>query len=216
MINRVVLVGRMTRDPELNRTAGGNTLTRFTLALDRNYRSNDGSQSADFIPCVCWNKTAENVAQYCGKGSLVGVEGRIRSNSFTTRDGQKATRIEVQADSVQFLETRAARERYQQSQQNRVSDDNFYGGNNSYNNNNSYGNNSYGNNSGYSNNNYNNNNYGNSYSNQNNNTNYTQNSQPQNQNNENSDFSDMKKVDVEKDFDDATNSYDIMEDDIQF
>ena len=195
MINRVVLVGRMTRDPELNRTAGGNTLTRFTLALDRNYRSNDGSQSADFIPCVCWNKTAENVAQYCGKGSLVGVEGRIRSNSFTTRDGQKATRIEVQADSVQFLETRAARERYQQSQQNRVSDDNFYGGNNSYNNNNSYGN---------------------SYSNQNNNTNYTQNSQPQNQNNENSDFSDMKKVDVEKDFDDATNSYDIMEDDIQF
>ncbi len=211
MINRVVLVGRMTRDPELNRTAGGNTLTRFTLALDRNYRSNDGSQSADFIPCVCWNKTAENVAQYCGKGSLVGVEGRIRSNSFTTRDGQKATRIEVQADSVQFLETRAARERYQQSQQNRVSDDNFYGGNNSYNNNNSYGNNSYGNNSGYS-----NNNYGNSYSNQNNNTNYTQNSQPQNQNNENSDFSDMKKVDVEKDFDDATNSYDIMEDDIQF
>ena len=211
MINRVVLVGRMTRDPELNRTAGGNTLTRFTLALDRNYRSNDGSQSADFIPCVCWNKTAENVAQYCGKGSLVGVEGRIRSNSFTTRDGQKATRIEVQADSVQFLETRAARERYQQSQQNRVSDDNFYGANNSYNNNNSYGNNSYGNNSGYS-----NNNYGNSYSNQNNNTNYTQNSQPQNQNNENSDFSDMKKVDVEKDFDDATNSYDIMEDDIQF
>jgi single-strand DNA-binding protein len=219
MINRVVLVGRMTRDPELNRTAGGNTLTRFTLALDRNYRSNDGSQSADFIPCVCWNKTAENVAQYCGKGSLVGVEGRIRSNSFTTRDGQRATRIEVQADSVQFLETRAAREKYQQSQQNRVSNDNFYGGNNNYNNN------GYGNNGGYSNNNnnfgnsnYNNNNYGNNnYSTQNTNTDYTQNSQPQQpKNNENNNFSDMKKVDVEKDFDDATNSYDIMEDDIQF
>ena len=81
MINRVVMVGRMTRDPELRRTGNGAAVTSFTLALNRNYNSADGQQ-ADYISCVVWNKVAENVAQYCAKGSLVGVEGRLRSRSY--------------------------------------------------------------------------------------------------------------------------------------
>lgn len=197
MMNRVVIVGRMTRDPELRRTGSGRAVTSFTLALNRNYNSSDGQQ-ADFIPVVCWNKTAENVAQYCSKGSLVGVDGRLRSRNYENNQGQRVYVVEVVADSVQFLETRAARERYQANQQNHVSDDNFYGGNN-----------------------YNSNNQGNY---QNTNNNYQNNSananasqaQNKNQNQKNSDYYDMKTVDLEKDFDDAVNTYDIMEDDIQF
>lgn len=201
MMNRVVIVGRMTRDPELNRTAGGNSVAHFTLALDRTFKSGDGQQ-ADFIPVVVWNKQAENVAQYCGKGSLVGVDGRLRSRSYDNKQGQRVFVVEVQADSVQFLETRAARERYQANAQNRVSNDNFY--NNSNNGNNSYPsqqNNSYAQNNNF--NNANSNNYNN------------QDTKPQTQN-QNNDFYDMKTVDVDKDFDDAVNSYNIMDDDIQF
>lgn len=221
MMNFVVLVGRMTRDPELRRTGNGTAATHFTLALNRNYNSADGQQ-ADFIRVTCWNKTAENVAQYCGKGSLVGVEGRLRSGSYTNNQGVNIPTVEVVANQVTFLESRAARERYQQNQQNRVSDDNFYGGN-------SYSNNNYnqGGNNNYSNNNYNQgnaqSNYGqanaqgnNNYRNNSQNNNAPSGNQDQNQNQKNSDYYDMKTVDLEKDFDDAVNTYDIMDDDIQF
>ena len=114
MINRVVMVGRMTRDPELRRTGNGAAVTSFTLALNRNYNSADGQQ-ADYISCVVWNKVAENVAQYCAKGSLVGVEGRLRSRSYDNAQGQRVYVTEVVCDSVQFLETRAQRERNQSS-----------------------------------------------------------------------------------------------------
>lgn len=109
MMNRVVIVGRMTRDPELRRTGNGTAVTSFTLALNRNYNSADGQQ-ADFIPVVVWNKAAENVAQYCSKGSLVGVDGRLRSRSYDNAQGQRVFVVEVQADNVQFLETKASRE----------------------------------------------------------------------------------------------------------
>ena len=104
MINRVVMVGRMTRDPELRRTGNGAAVTSFTLALNRNYNSADGQQ-ADYISCVVWNKVAENVAQYCAKGSLVGVEGRLRSRSYDNAQGQRVYVTEVVCDSVQFLES---------------------------------------------------------------------------------------------------------------
>ncbi|MEE0967481.1 MAG: single-stranded DNA-binding protein [Bacilli bacterium] len=125
MMNRVVLVGRMTRDPELRRTGSGAAVTTFTLALNRNYQSNDGQQ-ADYINCVVWNKIAENVEKYCSKGSLVGVDGRLRSRSYDNAQGQKVYVVEVVCDSVQFLETRAARERQQQMQQPQVRQDDFY------------------------------------------------------------------------------------------
>ncbi len=118
MLNRVVMVGRMTRDPELRRTASGAAVTSFTVALNRNFNSADGQQ-ADFIPCVVWNKVAENVDRYCSKGSLVGIEGRLRSRSYDNNQGQKVFVVEVVCDSVQFLESKGARERNQQQ-------DNFY------------------------------------------------------------------------------------------
>lgn len=105
MINNVVLVGRMTRDPELRRTGNGTAVTSFTLALDRNYNSSNGQQ-ADFINCVVWNKPAENTAQYCSKGSLVGIEGRLQSRSYQNNQGQTVYVTEVVCSRVQFLDTR--------------------------------------------------------------------------------------------------------------
>jgi single-strand DNA-binding protein len=162
MLNRVVLVGRMTRDPELRRVGSGSAVTSFTLALNRNFQSADGQQ-ADYIPCVVWNKVAENVEKYCSKGSLVGVEGRLRSRTYDNAQGQKVYVVEVVCDSVQFLETKAAREKAQQSggyQQPLYSEP-----------------------------------------------------QPTNTNN---DFYNMKTVELEKEFDNSENTFDIMEDDIQF
>ena len=106
MINRVVLIGRLTRDPELRRTPQGDAVTSFTLAVNRNYTDKDGQQQADFINCVVWKKTAENVERYCSKGSLVGVEGRIQTSSYDNQQGQKVYVVEVICNSVQFLDTR--------------------------------------------------------------------------------------------------------------
>ena len=110
MINRVVLVGRMTRDPELRRTPQGDAVTSFTLAVNRNFTSRDGQQQADFINCVVWRKSAENVERYCSKGSLVGVEGRIQTRSYENSQGQKKYIVEVISGVVQFMETRAVNE----------------------------------------------------------------------------------------------------------
>lgn len=106
-INRVVLTGRMTRDPELRRTAQGDAVTSFTIAVNRNFTNRDGQQQADFINCIVWRKLAENVNQYCSKGSLVGVEGRLQTRSYDNTQGQKVYVVEVICDSVQFLETKA-------------------------------------------------------------------------------------------------------------
>lgn len=106
MINRVVLIGRMTRDPELRRTGQGDAVTSFTLAVNRNYTSRDGQQQADFINCVVWRKPAENVERYCSKGSLVGVEGRIQTRNYDDAQGKKVYVVEVICDSIQFLDTK--------------------------------------------------------------------------------------------------------------
>lgn len=126
MINRVVLVGRLTKDPELRRTQQGDAVTSFTLAVNRNYTSRDGQQQADFINCVVWRKPAENVERYCSKGSLVGVEGKIQTRSYDNSQGQKVYVVEVVCDSVQFLETKSAGERQSQPQQMQQSNDNLY------------------------------------------------------------------------------------------
>lgn len=119
MLNRAVLVGRLTRDPELRRTNNGTPVTSFTIAMNRNFTSQNGERQADFIPCVVWNKQAENVAKYCAKGALVGVEGRLQSRTYEAQDGRKVTVIEVVCDSVQFLETKSqsSSRAQQQSQQ---------------------------------------------------------------------------------------------------
>ena len=163
MINRVVLVGRLTRDVEVRKTASGLSVATFTVACDRRMaRGQDGNnqQSADFISCVAWRQAADFLGSYARKGALVGVEGRIQTRSYDNTQGQKVYVVEVICDSVQFLETRAARERQPQPQQ--------------------------------------------------------QMQQPYQQPQNNDNFYDMKTVELEKEFDNSINTYDIMEDDIQF
>jgi len=107
MINRVVLVGRLTKDPVLRKTANGASVTSFTLACTRRFKQ-EGQPDADFINTVVWNKTADSVQQYMHKGSLVGVEGRIQTRSYDDKDGKRVYVTEVVADSVQFLESKSA------------------------------------------------------------------------------------------------------------
>lgn len=104
MLNRVALVGRLTRDPELRRTSNGKAVTSFNLAVKRNFKSDD--QEADFINCVCWGKIAENTERYCSKGSMVSVDGRIQTRNYDNNQGQKVYVTEVIADSVQFINTK--------------------------------------------------------------------------------------------------------------
>lgn len=104
MLNRALLVGRLTRDPELRRTSNGKAVTSFNLAVERNFKSDD--QEADFINCVCWGKIAENTERYCSKGSMVSVDGRIQTRNYDNNQGQKIYVTEVIADSVQFINTK--------------------------------------------------------------------------------------------------------------
>lgn len=110
MVNRIVLVGRLTRDPELRRTTNETPVASFTLAVDDRVKDANGQKSTTFITVTVWNNQADNVAKYCRKGSLVGVDGRIRQRTFERRDGTKASVIEVIADNVSFLEPKDARE----------------------------------------------------------------------------------------------------------
>lgn len=105
MLNRVTLIGRMTRDPELRRTGNGKAVASFALAVNRNFKTGDG-QEADFPNVVCWGKVAENTAQYCSKGSLVSVDGRLQTRTYENNNGDRIFVTEVVADSVQFIDTR--------------------------------------------------------------------------------------------------------------
>ena len=105
MLNRVTLVGRLTKDVELRRTGSGKAVAYFNLAVNRNFKTGDG-QEADFINIVCWGKVAENTANYCSKGSLVSVDGRLQTRNYENNQRQKVFVTEVVADSVQFIDTR--------------------------------------------------------------------------------------------------------------
>jgi single-strand DNA-binding protein len=104
MMNRVVLVGRLTKDPDLRYTPNGVPVATFTLAVNRPFSSQAGEREADFINCVVWRKPAENVANFLKKGSLAGVDGRIQTRNYEGQDGKRVYVTEVQAESVQFLE----------------------------------------------------------------------------------------------------------------
>lgn len=104
MINRVVLVGRLTKDPEFRTTQSGIDVANFTLAVNRNFTNAQGEREADFINVVVFRKQAENVNNYLSKGSLAGVDGRVQSRSYENNEGKRIFVTEVVADSVQFLE----------------------------------------------------------------------------------------------------------------
>ena len=111
MINRVVLVGRLTRDPELRKTQSGTSVVSYTLACDRRFKT-PGQPEADFISCVAWNKTAEVMAQYLHKGSLIGIEGRIQTRNYENQQGQRVYVTEVITDSFDFLEPKNSHSQY--------------------------------------------------------------------------------------------------------
>jgi single-strand DNA-binding protein len=104
MMNRVVLVGRLTKDPDLRYTPNGVPVATFTLAVNRPFSNQSGEREADFINVVVWRKPAENVANFLSKGSLAGVDGRVSTRNYEGQDGKRVYVTEVQAESVQFLE----------------------------------------------------------------------------------------------------------------
>lgn len=104
MINRVVLVGRITRDPELRKTTSGISTVSFTLACNRKFSNSQGGQDADFINCVAWRQSADFMANYIKKGNLLGVEGRIQTRNYKDQSDRTVYVTEVVCDSVQILE----------------------------------------------------------------------------------------------------------------
>ena len=105
MINRIVLTGRLTKDPEPRTTKTGKTYVSFALAVDRS-RKVEGQPEADFINCVAWNRQAEAMAQYLHRGSLIGIDGRLQTRSYDNKQGQRVYVTEVMVDSFTFLEPR--------------------------------------------------------------------------------------------------------------
>lgn len=106
MLNRVILIGRLTQDPVLSYTQSGKAVAKFTLAVDRGIKDQTGKSQADFIDIVVWDKQAENVSNYVKKGHMVAVEGRLQVRSYETQEGQKRRAWEVVAGRVVFLERR--------------------------------------------------------------------------------------------------------------
>ncbi|WP_119316913.1 single-stranded DNA-binding protein [Companilactobacillus formosensis] len=165
MINRVVLVGRLTRDPELRYTANGAAVASFTVAVNRQFTNSQGEREADFINCVIWRKAAENFSNFTNKGSLVGIDGRLQTRNYENQQGQRVYVTEVVVENFSLLESRAESEK--RNSGNNSNQAPSYNNNNQSNqspfgnNNNNYGNNAGNSNFDNSNNNSNNNNQSN-------------------------------------------------------
>jgi single-strand DNA-binding protein len=121
MLNRVILIGRLTRDPNLRYTQNGHPVVNFSLAVDRPYTSQDGEKEVDFIDIVAWRKLAEVVANNLDKGRLVAVEGRIQTRMYDDREGNRRKVWEVLADNVRFLDWRKDK----QNDQGEYEDDDY-------------------------------------------------------------------------------------------
>lgn len=118
MINNVVLVGRLVRDVDLKYTNSGRAATNFTLAVNRDFKNEQGVNEADFISCAAFGKQAENMARFLGKGSLIGVEGRISTRSYQAKDGKTVYVTEVITSKVGFLESKKQGNTNQQTNSN--------------------------------------------------------------------------------------------------
>lgn len=140
MINRSVLVGRLTRDPELRYTNGGAAVATFTIAVNRQFTNQSGEREADFISCVIWRKAAENLTNFTHKGSLIGIDGHIQTRNYENQQGTRIYVTEVVVDNFSLLESRAESEHHQSANSNGHSSNNS--DNRKYDNNqNQYGNN---------------------------------------------------------------------------
>ena len=107
-MNKIILVGRLARDPEYRQSTSGIGMTTFTVAATRNFKNKDGNYDADFLPCVCYRQTAEFVNRYFKKGNLISVEGRVQVRNYDDNNGQKRYVTEVIADNVEFLGSKAS------------------------------------------------------------------------------------------------------------
>ena len=107
MLNQVVLVGRLTKDLEVKELEDGKKVTNMTLAIPRSFKNAEGEYETDFIDCSLWNSIAENTAEYCKKGDIVGVKERLQSSSLKKKDGNKEFRTQVMAEKVTFLSSRS-------------------------------------------------------------------------------------------------------------
>ena len=110
MLNKIILMGRLTRDPELRRTQSGTAVASFTLAVDRDYKPQDGERETDFIDIVAWRGTAEFVSKYFTKGRMAVVEGRLQVRDWKDKDGAKRRSTEVIADNVYFGDSKKVSE----------------------------------------------------------------------------------------------------------
>lgn len=116
MINNTVLVGRLTRDPELRKTQSGTSVVSFTLAVERRFK-HQGQEDTDFVQCVAWNHSADFMAKYLDKGALVGIEGRIQTRNYDDKAGNKVYVTEVVCSAVQHLESKVETEKRRQGSQ---------------------------------------------------------------------------------------------------
>lgn len=103
MLNRIVIIGRLTRDPEMRQTPSGTAVCTFTLAVDRSFKSANGERETDFIPVVAWRQLGETCGRYLAKGKLAAVDGRLQIRTYQAQDGSKRTAAEVVAENVRFL-----------------------------------------------------------------------------------------------------------------
>ena len=134
MLNHIVIMGRLTRDPELRRTGSGIAVASFTVAVDRDFGGRDGGEKeTDFIDCVAWRQTGEFVSKYFTKGSMIVVSGRLQIRNWTDKEGGKRRSAEIVADNVYFGESKRS------SEGNSSYGGNAYGGSNSYGSAGSYG-----------------------------------------------------------------------------
>ncbi|MEC1177728.1 single-stranded DNA-binding protein [Metasolibacillus meyeri] len=101
-MNQIGLVGRLTKDPQLRQLSDTKVQTSFVLAINRNYRNNKGSVDADYVLCVAWGRLAEHIVKYCGKGSLIGINGRLHTRSYMNKENNRVFTMDVVAESVRF------------------------------------------------------------------------------------------------------------------
>lgn len=101
-MNQIGLVGRLTKNPQLRQLSDTKVQTSFVLAINRNYRNSEGSVDADYVLCVAWGRLAEHIAKYCGKGSLIGINGRLHTRSYVNKENNRVFAMDVLAESVRF------------------------------------------------------------------------------------------------------------------
>lgn len=110
MLNQIVIVGRLTGNPEVVKSEEGKERSQITLAVPRSYKNADGEYDKDFVDCILWGGVAENTAEYCKKGDIVGVKGRIQTNNYETEDGEKRKSTQIVAEKVTFLSSKKEKE----------------------------------------------------------------------------------------------------------